>query len=355
MDNFDMDALDLPEIKGLDPNLGSVSPAEKADASKEKEAEFVDDYEYDPSAVPMLSEMDGSESSAEALKSAVQAEQNNAWKRKAVDTSAPAFADIGDMDPGAAGDGGVSLKKSSSASGGVPGFEEMGGGTSAASPASEQKQMSARERRMAEPFDMPGAYTPVSKQGSASAASQSGSVPSYSGAYQQRTSLQQSREQAMNEMYAQRQEHYDKGRKKAQTVGFVVIAIQAFSALSSLTSSYSNMLSKIIDIGMALAMIYMAVMFMKGSLQYRSILGRFALIDFVWGIIGLVQIKPAIDAANAALMMLGQLTGMSEAEIQASLLDPAPYIILALVKVIGYGAMVYFYMLDSEIADYAND
>lgn len=313
MDDLDMDSLELPEIKELD-----TVTAEKTDISDsgagENEYEVTDDYEFDPNAMPVFEELGGQ-------------------------TATP----VGTKPAGQQGRAGAAM----------PAFEDMGGAIPAPKP--PEKKMSAMERRMQEPFDMPGAYVPPSKQAAAASPNPMQGTSGTVSSYQSPSDFQAHRRAAMDQMYADRQAHYDKGKDKAKIVGIIVIAINVLAALSSLTNEYYNVTDKVLNAASSAVFIFCTVMFLRGSYKYRNMLGKVALFEAAYSIIDLVKIGPAVEAANNMLMSMAEMYGYTEAEAAAMMINPAPLFIRGVLTVIGYLVAVYFFIFDSEIADYAMD
>lgn len=205
-------------------------------------------------------------------------------------------------------------------------FSDMGAYT----PADKYQEAPAPKRTAPKPDDFSdfGAYTPADKY-------QAPPSPYNMPASNQAASPY--KENPLDEMYARKKAYHDKGERKATTLGVVVIALTLIDAFSSLSSGGVSMIFSIL---FAVGITFCAIKFMRGSGRYRIWLGRLSLIDFIYSIINAFRIKSAIDILNS-------LTG---SEISA-----APYIAFAVLKIIGYGAFTYFFLLDKAIADYAND
>lgn len=205
-------------------------------------------------------------------------------------------------------------------------FSDMGAYT----PADKYQAAPAPKRATPKPDDFSdfGAYTPADKY-------QAPPSPYNMPASGQTASPY--KENPLDEMYARKKAHHDKGERKATTLGVVVIALTFIDAFSSLSSGGISMVLSII---FAVGIIFCAIKFIRGSGRYRIWLGRLSLIDFIYSIINAFRIKSAIDILNT-------LTG--------SQISAAPYIAFAVFKIIGYGVFTYFFLLDREIADYADD
>lgn len=210
-------------------------------------------------------------------------------------------------------------------------FSDMGAYT----PADKYQPAPAPKRAAPKPDDFSdfGAYTPADKY-------QAPTNPAPSSPYNLPSNNQAAspyKENPLDEMYARKQAHHDKGERKATTLGVVVIALTLIDAFSSLSSGGFSM---VISILFAAGIIFCAIKFIRGSGRYRVWLGRLSLIDFIYSIINAFRIKSAIDILNT----------LTDSQISA-----APYIAFAVFKIIGYGVFTYFFLLDKEIADYADD
>lgn len=205
-------------------------------------------------------------------------------------------------------------------------FSDMGAYT----PADKYQPAPAPKREAPKPDDFSdfGAYTPADKY-------QAPASPYNMPAPNQTASPY--KENPLDEMYARKKAHHDKGERKATTLGVVVIALTLIDAFSSLSSGGISM---VLSILFAVGIIFCAIKFIRGSGRYRIWLGRLSLIDFIYSIINAFRIKSAIDILNT----------LTDSQISA-----APYIAFAVFKIIGYGAFTYFFLLDKEIADYADD
>lgn len=202
-----------------------------------------------------------------------------------------------------------------------------------------EKTMSAMERRMAEPFDMPGAYVPGEKYTPPPSTPKTNNT-SGSSNYQRPEEMRRSRDDAYNEMYELKEQKRQKGAKKASILAVVVVVIALFDCISSVSNPYADNFDKILASASAVLMMYSAWKFMKGSGKYRTMLGLLSLFDTLHSISGGFM---AVRAIN----LLNNLFG---AEISTG-----PYIFMAFLKVIGYAIMTYFFFLDSDISNYSPD
>ncbi len=295
MDKLDMDALELPE---LDSNEYNYEPAEGEENAyfedlpeiKKPEPLVADDFDMSDVGMPVLSEMDGSE---------VAKPEPKPVSEPAAPKAEPV---LGDMNAP------VSAPKTEAPKAEAP--------------------KSSMQARLEQPFDMPGAYTPVNQ----SAATQTQSNSSY-------TYQRQSREDMLDAMYAQKRENYARGQKKAKILGIVIIALAALSPIASLLLSTASA-STFLDVALFAIITYYTVNFMKGSGKHRISLGKLAVIDAVYAIINGVQ---GINVLND----LSDILGVS--------INTAPVVILMLVRTAGFAAMAYFLLMDNDITDFAND
>lgn len=203
-----------------------------------------------------------------------------------------------------------------------------------------EKSMSAMEKRMSEPFDMPGAYIPGEKYDPANSAPRPTITSDSGSAYQKSVSAQENRNDALDRMYEQRQQNYQKGAKKAKILGIVVILIAAFDFFSSISSSYAGKLDKALAIASLALMVYGSWKFMKGSKGCRSMLGILSLLDAIHAVTGGFTAVRAINLLNVLL---------------DSKISTAPYIFMAVLKAVVFGVMAYFFLLDDDVSNFTTE
>ena len=202
---------------------------------------------------------------------------------------------------------------------------------------SGEKPMSARERRMAEPFDMPGAYVPGEQNGP------SKYVPKQNTSSEPQNPLPERRgngDDFLDKMYAERQQDYRQGGQKAKILGIIVIVIAVFDFFSSISSKYSDNIDKIIAVATLAVMAYCAWKFIKGSNSCRATIGIFSAFDALRSIYAGIAVPNTIRLLNQLL----------DTEISA-----APYVFMAIIKAIAFGAMAYFFLLDPQVSEYTKD
>lgn len=289
MDKLDlnMDSLELPELDGKDyENLADASEAFAEDLPEIKKPEpiFTEDYDDEEIAAPVLSEMDGSE-----------------------------FASKPKAEP----------EKPKSA----PALGEMYG-TSPSPEKSEAPKKSSMQQRMEQPFDMPGAYTPVSSSATApkpaqstyQSTSQPYSASSYSAQPQNKTT--------MDDFYAMTgNEDAIKGEKLAKRLSTAVIIASVLYAL--LGFSLLSLLNAVYDI-------YFAIRFRNGSDRARFYLGAGC----------------TFSAINAIRMIVAvnKLTALA-AQYDVTFIISVTQFILILITA-GMGVLAYFFLLNKSVAEY---
>ena len=204
-------------------------------------------------------------------------------------------------------------------------------------PEPAEKTMSARERRMAEPFDMPGAYVPGEQNAPSKYVPQQNSSPDIQNSPANR---QGRNDDFLDRMFEERQQVYKQGENKARILGTIVIVIAVFDFFSSISGKYSDNIDKLIAVATLAVMSYCAWKFMKGSNSCRTTIGIFSLFDALRSIYAGVAISQTIG-------LLNQLLG---SEISAS-----PYVFMAIIKAIAFGAMAYFFLLDPQVSEFTKD
>lgn len=200
-----------------------------------------------------------------------------------------------------------------------------------------EKTMSAMERRMAEPLDMPGAYVPGEQNAPSKYIPKPPAEQNKSPYVQDQPGISQNNDDFLDKLYSDRQEHHDKGAKKAKILGTITIVLAIFDFISSMTSDYSDNIDKILAVATVIIMSICAWKFIKGSNGCRKTIGIFSLFDAG-------RAALAIFTVPAAINMLNKLLGTS--------ISAAPYIFLAILKAVGFGAMAYFFLLDQQVSDY---
>lgn len=304
MDNLDMDSLELPDMDGDDyddvPQDENPWEAEHSE-NPNRPAEAAEDYEFDINDLPVIEEMSD-------LGSGKGAPGASGTSDPAKSMGAPGIAD---------------MQKPSNA----PKTPDAAGGSS----------MSARERRMAEPFDMPGAYNPAEKNAPPAATRyQSSTGAGYPSANTYRNT---NRDDALDAMYADRARNYEEGKGKVRVLAIIMMVVSGLSLIGSLLSK------DYLSAAFTAFMIYSAVRFMKGSNTYRVWLGRFSAIESIWGIFRISQISKLLG-------QVGQLGMFDSSAI--SMAKTMAFIVIG-IQVAYYGVMAYFLLFNDKISDYTTD
>ena len=210
-----------------------------------------------------------------------------------------------------------------------------------------EKTMSARERRMAEPFDMPGAYVPgeqnapskyVPKPPAQSAPPAEQSNSAYN---QYQPEPRRGNDDFLDNLYGQRQAEYDKGAKKAKILGIIVIVLSVLTFISSMSNSRADSWDKIIAVATVIVTPLCAWKFMKGSNGCRRVLGIISLCDAGKSVLSIVALKGLVSLINKGL---------------GTNLSINPFIIFLIVlEAIGFAAMAYFFLIDKQVSDFTTD
>ncbi|MGN1102110.1 MAG: hypothetical protein ACI4RG_07950 [Huintestinicola sp.] len=243
MDELKMDGLELPDTGEKYDDLPDASEGlEETSPEAPRPSDSMDNF--DDIAMPVLSEMDGSELTSPSE----QAEKA------------------------------VSLDKPSEPK---PMFEDM---SAPARPQSTQQSSSS------------GRSTYQSAQGTYQSSYQS----TYQGTSSQRTTS------SIDDVYAARRavdpEKYEKGRKKTKIIAGVGIGLYAYNTLSYLLSLLSgSSLLEILDLVISGFLLYMFIRFFRGSNTAKETLAWWITIDVGYNIIGLF----AAGAATLALSSFG--------------------------------------------------
>lgn len=246
MDELKMDGIEIPELDGNYDDLPDPSAAEpgspEAFGIKEPEDstmvfDDLDDYEFDPLAAPVLSEMDGSE---------VMKAEEKPEPQKPETEAKPAMS--------------------------IPAFEEMGGAAVTAQAAPKPQQS----------YSSPSSYQPVSSTQKSSAYQP---APSNSG-YSQSSAPKAS----MDDFYAMRgdNELFLRGEKTVKRISIVLIVFSVLNGLTGLLiGAYFSLLLAICDI------VFLS-MFKKGSERARWYLGvgcAVSAVDAIKTIIGFSSVS----------------------------------------------------------------
>ena len=211
-----------------------------------------------------------------------------------------------------------------------------------------EKNISAMERRMAEPFDMPGAYVPGEQNAPSKYVPKPPAPPAEqnNSAYTQnqpetRTNTSTSSSDFLDNLYGDRQEHYDKGAKKAKILGIITIVLAVLTFISSMSNSRADSWDKIIAVATVIVTPLCAWKFMKGSNGCRRVLGIISLCDAGKSVMSIVAPKGLVSLINKGL---------------GTTLSINPFIIFLIVlEAIGFAAMAYFFLIDKQVSDFTTD
>lgn len=138
--------------------------------------------------------------------------------------------------------------------------------------------------------------------------STSGSYQSTSGSYQSTSGTSNPRvSSSMDDLYAARMavdpEKYEKGRKKTKVVAGVGIALYGYNTLSYLLSLIGGGgLTVILDLGISGFLLYMFIRFFMGSNTAKETLAMWITIDVVYNIIGIITAGVATVAFSGVGM-----------------------------------------------------
>lgn len=145
-----------------------------------------------------------------------------------------------------------------------------------------------------------------------------GTTGTYQSVY---SSTSSSRTSSMNDVYAARMavdpEKYEKGRRKTRILGGIGIAVYGFNTLTYLLSVFGGVtLSGLLDLALSAVLLYLFIKFFKGSDGAKNTIATIVGIDIVFSILGLIQAGIAtvalsglgLGAIGGLIMILGVIT-----------------------------------------------
>lgn len=247
MDELKMDGLELPDTGETYDDLPDASEGlEETAQEAPRPSDSMDNF--DDIAMPVLSEMDGSDIASPSEQAEKAASQNKPAEPK-------------------------------------PMFEDM---SAPVRPQSTQQSSSSVQ----------STYQSTSGSYESSSGSYQSTYQSTSGRTNPRTSS------SMDDLYAARtavdSEKYEKGRKKTKVVAGVGIALYGYNTLSYLLSLIGGGgLTVILDLGISGFLLYMFIRFFMGSNTAKETLAMWITIDVVYNIIGIVTAGVATVAFSS--------------------------------------------------------
>ncbi|MCI7499536.1 MAG: hypothetical protein SOT68_10130 [Oscillospiraceae bacterium] len=260
MDELKMDGLELPDTGETYDDLPDASEGlEETAQEATRPSDSMDNF--DDIAMPVLSEMDGSDIASPSEQAAKSASPDKPVQPK-------------------------------------PMFEDM------SAPAKSQSTSQTTSQ---------SSYT----YQSTSSTSQ-GTTGTYQSVY---SSTSSSRTSSMNDVYAARMavdpEKYEKGRRKTRILGGIGIAVYGFNTLTYLLSVFGGVtLSGLLDLALSAVLLYLFIKFFKGSDGAKNTIATIVGIDIVFSILGLIQAGIAtvalsglgLGAIGGLIMILGVIT-----------------------------------------------
>lgn len=145
-----------------------------------------------------------------------------------------------------------------------------------------------------------------------------GTTGTYQSVY---SSTSSSRTSSMNDVYDARMavdpEKYEKGRRKTRILGGIGIAVYGFNTLTYLLSVFGGVtLSGLLDLALSAVLLYLFIKFFKGSDGAKNTIATIVGIDIVFSILGLIQAGIAtvalsglgLGAIGGLIMILGVIT-----------------------------------------------
>ena len=321
MANFnDMDELELPSLDGLDysdaPDAYEEQNVSEVQADNEPVVDELD-YSLDDISAPMFSEMDGSASPVPEKKAEPVSQQKS-----------------------------VSLSKPSAPK---PAFEEMGG-SAVQSRAQTSSSSGSYSSSSTGSYSSSGTYS--------SGSSQSTGYNSVSGGSYSSSSSNSEYENVLDMMQQQRMASYASGRKKAQVLGFIMLGMGVLRLIASISDEIMG--TNIFGLILGGLIIFYALKFMKGSDKGRRNLGWLAVLDFFDCVRTVITAHQSKKIAMDAAQYLDDLYTEFGIEAETTMTETINSIytfstITAIIGIVVFGAMIYFFFFDSSVTDYACD